>query len=207
MRERLNSGIFFGLLGNILFIAFAFICMIYYKTYDGSSVHSKILEGLDYLTEVLGFFALAYADYLIITSARLRYRMKWAFSIYSIFEAVMMILELNSFYFDFYEPYSLSLAVFHSLVSAAVCFTFIEMEPENKKYEILLIGCIGIIFCGMLGYVLHIRIYFGILVNAFAFALLFAGIRYLTKRGEMEIDVYGDRATVNEYSSEFFKDK
>ena len=207
MRERLNTGVFFGLIGNILFIVFALICIVYYKTYDGSSAFTKILEGLAYLSEICGFFALAYADYMIISSARLRTKMKIAFTLYIVFEVVMMILELNSYKFEFYKPYSTGLAIFHSLVSAAVCFTFIELDPGNKKFEGLIIICIGMIFCGMFGSNLHIRIYFGILINAFAFALLFAGIRYLTNRDEIEIDVYGDRATVNEYSSEFFKDK
>lgn len=207
MRERLNSGLLFGLIGNLLFIVFAFICMIYYKSFTSSSIHSKILEGMAYLSEIIGFFALVYCDYLIITSVRLRNRMKIAFSFYIVFEAVMMILELNSYHFGFYKPYSLALAIAHSLISAAVCFSFIESDPDNKKYEILIIACTGIIFCGMLGYVLHIRIYFGILVNAFAFAILFAGIRSLTKRGEMNIEVHGERANANEYSSEFFKDE
>lgn len=207
MRERLNTGIFLCLIGNLLFIGFGFVCMIYYKTYDSNSILTKLLEGLAYITEVAGFGTLAFGDYFIICSARMRKEMKIAFSVYIVFEALMMVLELNSYYFSFYEPYSLGLAIFHSMVSAAVCFSFIQFDPGNKKYEILLIVCIAIIFVGMLGNIVGIRIYFSILANAVAYSLLFEGIRYLTKRYEIDIDVHGDRATVTEYSSDFFKDK
>ncbi|MBO5571731.1 MAG: hypothetical protein J5926_03310 [Ruminococcus sp.] len=207
MRERLNTGIFLGMIGNILFIGFGLVCMLYYKTYDPLSVFSKLLEGLAYITEVAGFGTLAFSAYLIIQSARMRRQMKIAYPIYIVFEAIMMVLELNSFHFSFYAPYSLGLAIFHSVASAAACFAFIQFDPENHKYEALIIICIGLIFGGMLGNIMGIRIYFSILVNAFSFSLLFAGIRFLTKREEIDIDVYGDRATVSEYSSDFFKDK
>lgn len=207
MRERLNSGIFFGLIGNLLFIGFGLVCMLYYKTYEPSSIFTKLLEGIAYMTEVAGFGFLAFSDYLIIQSARMRRHLKIGYSVYIVFEAVMMVLELNSYKFEFYAPYSLGLAIFHSLVSAVACFAFIEFDPDNKKYEALIIICVGLIFGGMLGSIMGIRIYFSILVNAFAFSLLFAGIRFLTKREDIEIDVYGDRATVTEYSSDFFKDK
>lgn len=207
MRERLNTGILFGLLGNALFIGFGIVCIIYYKTYSTESAFSKILEILAYATEISGFLSLIYSDYLISTSVRMRKLLKISYLLYIIFEAVMMFLELNSYKFGFYKPYSLSLAIFHSLVSGAACFAFIQFDPHNNKFEALVTICIGIIFGGMLGSIMGIRIYFSILVNAFAFTFFFVGIMYLTQKEDIEIDCYGDRATVNEYSSDFFKDK
>ena len=206
MRERRNVGLFLGMLGNILFIGFAAVCMIYYATFS-SSVFTKLLEGLAYTLEIGGFMVLAYSDYLLCVSTRMRRLMKISFALYILFESIMMILELNSASFDFYAPYSLKLAVFHSLVSAGVCFAFLQADPDSKKYEYLVIMCIGIIFIGMLGSIMHIRIYFSILINAIAFTVLFGGIRYLLGKEEMEIDCHGDKATVSEYNSDFFKDK
>ena len=86
------------------------------------------------------------------------------------------------------------------LASEEVIAKLISNAPDSREE-------LKISVSGMLGNIMGIRIYFSILVNAFAFSLLFAGIRFLTKREEIDIDVYGDRATVTEYSSDFFKDK
>ena len=56
----------------------------------------------------------------------------------------------------------------------------------------------------MFGSIIGIRIYFSIFLNAAAFTVLFGGIRYLTQRGEIEIDCHGDNPRPAEYSSDFF---
>ena len=56
-QEKLTKGIFFGLIGNLLFIAFGLICLLYYKTYNYTSFHSRFLEVAAYSAE---FMDLAY---------------------------------------------------------------------------------------------------------------------------------------------------
>lgn len=205
MHEKLNGAILFAIIGNALFLLFAVICMIYYKTYT-SSVLSDILGAIDYTAEFIGFALLAFADYIIFTTVRGRKPMKLAFSGYILFEAIMMFLELNSYKFKFYAPYSIGLAIFHALVSGVVCFSFLSLEKDNKKLESLVIICTDIILGGMLGKVIGIRIYFSILVNAISFTLFFAGLRWLISRDELYIECHGDNANSVEYKSEFFKD-
>ena len=207
MQEKLTKGIFFGFVGNILFVAFGLICVLYYYTYNSESIFSKVLEFIAYMTEFMGFGLLVYADYLLIVSLRMRRMLKVCFSAYIVLEAVMMILELNAYNFSFYEPYSLPLAIVHAVVSAAECFAFLQLDPENTKYEVSIVTCIALILAGMLGNILGIRVYFSIITNALGFVVLFGAIHYLRNREEIEIDCYGDRANVAVFnSSTLFRD-
>ena len=90
------------------------------------------------------------------------------------------------------------------MISAAACFAFLQLDPDNTKYEITVTVCIGMILFGMLGTIFGVRAYFGVLINAVSFALLFGMIRFLLKREDIEIDCYGDRARVAEYKSTMF---
>ena len=205
MHEKLSKGILAGLIGNILFIAFALVVYIYYTTYDYDSAGTKFLEALAYLIEFSGFGLLIVSDVLICRTVRMRGWLKLGLSLYIAAEALMMFLELYSYKFEaFYRPYSLMLAILHSVFSALVCFTFLSLDPDKKCLEIMVTICIGIILGGMLGNILGIRIYFSILTNAFAFAILFGSLRYMLKREMIEIDCHGDRARVAEYNSNTF---
>ncbi len=207
MRERLSLGLLLGQVGNGLFIIFTVIVYIYYFAYEPGSVVIKGMEITAYIVEICGFASLAYADFLLIEAVRMRKTMKAGFTFYIIMEVVMMIMELNSYRLEFYEPYSLALAIIHSIVSAAVCFSFLQLDPDKKPYEIIITICVGIIFGGMLGNIIGIRIYFSICMNAIAFTLLFGAIRFMLRRETIEIDCHGDRARVAEYKSSFFDDK
>lgn len=200
MQEKLTKGIFFGLIGNILFVVFGLICLLYYYTYDAESIFSRIIEVTAYCTEFMGFGLLIYADYLLIASLRLRRMLKVCFSAYIVLEAVMMFLELNAYNFTFYEPYSLPLAIVHAVVSAMACFAFLQLDPDNTKYEVAIITCITLILAGMLGNILGIRVYFSIIASALGFSVLFGTIHYLRNREEIEIDCNGDRARVAEFN-------
>ena len=114
MREKLNNSIFFGMIGNLLFILFAFVCIIYHLTYKNESGLSDILAAIAYTIEFCGFAMLLFADYLIWNAVRDRNYLKIGFSIYIVFEAVMMVMELNSYRIKFYSPYSMGLAIFHT---------------------------------------------------------------------------------------------
>lgn len=206
MHKKLNTGLNLGLIGNALFIAFSAVCFVYYLIYDPEKKISKFLEITAYVCEFSGFGVLILSDILIIKTARMRDWLKIAFSVYIVTEAVMMTLELNSYRIEFYKPYSLLLAILHSIFSASVCFSFLTLDPDKKAYEIVTIICIGIILGGMLGNVMGIRIYFSIFTNAIAFTLLFGAIKFMLKRETIEIDCYGDRARVAEYKSTFFEE-
>lgn len=207
MRERLSKALSLGFLGNVLFILFGFICYIYYLTYNSDSAVSKFLELLAYLVEFTGFGMLVFSDYLLSVAVRMRKLMKIAYGAYIVVEVLLMIIELNSFTFrSFYDPYSLILAIVHAVFSGVVCLSFLQLDPDKPRYEAVIIVCIGIIFGGMLGNVMGIRIYFSIIVNAVSFAVMFFMIKFLLTREEIEIDCHGDRARVAEYKSMVFDD-
>lgn len=201
MQEKLTKGIFFGLIGNILFVVFGLVCLLYYYTYNAEGILSRIIEAIAYMVEFMGFGLLIYADYLLIASLRLRRMLKVSFSAYIVLEAMMMFLELNAYNFSFYQPYSLALAIVHAVVSAMACFAFLQLDPDNTKYEIAIVICIALILAGMLGNILGVRIYFSIMASALGFVILFGAIHYLRNREEIEIDCYGDRANVAVYNS------
>ena len=200
-QEKLTKGIFFGLIGNLLFVAFGLICLFYYYTYVNDSIFSKIIEVLAYCTEFMGFGLLLYADWLLIKSIRLRRLLKVSFSAYIILEAVMMMLELNAYKIDAYEPYSLAVAIAHAVVSGLVCFSFLQLDPHNVKWEMAIGACFTLIIAGMLGNILGIRVYFSIITNAVGFSVLFAAMKFFRDREQIEIDCYGDRANPVEFSS------
>ena len=204
MHEKLSAGLKSGMIGNLLFILFGLICVVFYATFKSESIHSRILEILAYVAEFSGFTILVWSDWLISSTVRMRKLLKLGMSFYIVLEALMMILELNSFRLDFYKPYSLLLAIVHSTISGLVCLAFLEFDPQAVKLEIMVVVCISIIFVGMLGNLLGIRIYFSIIINAVAFSLMFFSVNSLLKKEEIEIDCHGDKARVAEFKSPFF---
>lgn len=208
MNGRLKKSLDFGLAGNVLFVLFGMICYVFYLTYKYKSPLSITLEVIAYFIELLGFGLLIFSSYLMWTTIRMRKVMKIGYTVYIVLEALMMFLELHSYKFSFYEPYSLALAIIHAVISASVCFTFLQLDPDRNKFEVVVILSIGIILGGMLGNIMGVRVYFSIAANAVGFCVLFAGIRYLIRREEMEIDCHGDNGRKTEYSSQtMFEDK
>ncbi|MBQ8582317.1 MAG: hypothetical protein IJ487_01075 [Ruminococcus sp.] len=204
MHKKLSLGLSLGFYGNLTFVIFALVCYIYYKSFDPASGFSKVLEVCAYLCLFAGFAMLAAADVLIIITTRMRTMLKTVFSLYIVMEAFMMYCELNSFkVLSFYDPYSVWLAIIHSVLSAAVCFCFLELDRYKNPFEVAVIICIGVILGGMFGTILHIRIYFGILANAISFTALFGVIRSMLNRNIIEIDCHGDAARVAEYNGIF----
>ncbi|MBE6862885.1 MAG: hypothetical protein E7497_08355 [Ruminococcus sp.] len=204
MHERLSRGLTYGLVGNLLFVCFSIVCFIYYSFYSAGSVLSIILEVVAYTLEASGFFCILLAIIDINKTVRMRNWLKLGYPVYIAVELILMIMELNSAYFDFYEPYSLVLAIGHAVFSAAVCFTFLSLDPGKTCLEAAVIICLGVILGGMLGNILNIRIYFSILTNAVAFSALFGAIKWFLSREMIEIDCHGDKARVDEYKSTFF---
>lgn len=207
MHKKLDFGLTLCLTGNIMFLLFAGITYIYYKLFfKASQGFIKFLEFADYMVLIFGFMVFAVGLYFIWTTARMRLKMKSAIAFYILMEAVLMFCELHSYLTrDFYHPYSTALAIIHSVLSAAVCFSLIELDPYKKCLEVFLIICIAIILTGMLGIVFGIRLYFGILINAVAYSVLFIGLKRMLNKEMIEVDCHGDRARVAEYRG-FFDD-
>lgn len=199
--EKLTKGIMFGLIGNLLFVAFGIVGVLYYYTYDVESVFSKIIEVLAYCIEFMGFGLLIYADWLLIKSIRLRRLLKFSFSAYIVLEAVMMILELNSYKIEAYEPFSLTVAIVHAIASGLACFAFLQLDPDNVKWEIAIGACFTLILTGMLGNLFGERVYFSIITNAIGFSVLFGAMKFFRDREQLEIDCYGDRANEAVFTS------
>ena len=205
MHKQLNLGLLLGLIGNALFVGFGFVCYIYYLVYDPDSAAVTSLEILVYTLVFSGFGALVVSEVLIVRTVRMRRLLKIGFALYICMEAFFMYCELNSFdVLSFYDPYSLPLAIVHSIVSAVICFAFLSLDPYKTNFEVVVIVCVGLILGGMFGNLMGIRLYFSILVNAVSFTALFVAIRYLMKREEIEIDCYGDKARVSDYSQKDF---
>lgn len=204
MHEKLSRGLTYGLIGNILFVLFGIVCFIYYSCYESGSMLSRTLEVIAYCLEACGFLCIVLAILDINRTVRMRPWLKFGYPVYIAMELILMIMELNSAYFDFYKPYSLLLAIIHAVFSAVICFTFLSLDPGKTCLEVTVTICLGVILGGMLGNILGIRIYFSILVNAVSFTGLFAAIKWLLSREMIEIDCHGDKARVQEYKSTFF---
>lgn len=191
MNKHLPTCFKFGLAGNIFFVLFGIICMIYYAAFGDTNVIVLPIEFAAYTCEVLGFI------FIILTfvwfSRYLRHRliMKISFSFYILMELVLMVIELNSYKFEFYEPYSVVLAIVHSIISAAVCFSFLSLDPTRVKFEMVIIATCAFILVGMIGGIINIRIYFGIIINALAYIFLFASIIYMLNHEMLDIDCKG----------------
>lgn len=204
MHEKLSRGLTFGLVGNIFFVLFSLVCYLYYKTFGTEGIAIKFIEVIAYVCEATGFVFVLLSIILISRTVRMRKWLKISFSVYIAVELILMFLELNSFKFSFYEPYSLALAICHAVFSGAVCFSFLTLDPGKTCLEAMTTVSVAIMFGGMLGNILGIRIYFSILTNAVSFIVLFVSIKWMLSREMIEIDCHGDKARVAEYKSTFF---
>lgn len=209
MQKKMSFGLKLGFIGNALFVAFAIVTYIYYILYyETFHFIVKFLEILAYACDISGFLVLLLAAYFMASTIKRRRTMKIAFFIYILAEAFMMICELNSFEVrSFYDPYSHTLAIVHSIVAAFVCFSFLELDKDNRRLETLIIICVGIILGGMFGNVLGIRLYFGVFINAVSFTLLFGMLVNMLKKERLNIECYGERITEkpkDEYKNVFF---
>lgn len=206
MRKNLLKCFYFALFGNISFILFAIVCFVYYYSFGSIGVVVRSIEAIAYAFEGIGFILNLIASIYLFRTVRARILMKTGYCIYILAELVMMILELNSYQISFYKPYSLPLAIAHSVFSAGVCFLFLFLEPKVTCLEVMVTVAVGIMFFGMMGNIFRIRIYFSILANAFAYVVLFSSVIFFIKQEKIEIDCYGDKARVAKYKSTFFEE-
>ena len=204
MHEKLSKGLTLGLVGNIFFVLFSIVCVIYYAVFGVDGIVVPFIEVIAYTVEAMGFISLMISAFLVCRTVRNRIWLKISYFVYIAAELLFMIMELNSYRLDFYEPYSLALAIGHAVFSGAVCFSFLSLDPQKTCLEVMVTVSFAIILAGMLGNIIGIRIYFSILANAVSFLLLFASIKRMLAREMIEIDCYGDKARVAEFKSTLF---
>ncbi len=197
-----------GRLGNILFVAFIIVCLIYYYSlakYGGFFIPFEIVA---YALESCGFAFFTVAVIWMDKLVRARTWMKVLMPFYITVEAFLMLLE-----FDFvpvinkyYNGLSLGLIIAHALFSGVIAFSLLQLDPQNKKLQIVVGITVCITLSGMLPGIAGYRVYAGILINAFAYIVFFSIMHRLVQTDELEIDCYGDRARVTEFTTTMFTD-
>ena len=204
---RLETCFKLGLFGNICFVAFIIICLIYYYTFSPSGTFRLGFDIAAYIVEFAGFGLMALAIAGICCIVRQRGLMKTLLSVYVCVEVFLMLLDFDFIHLDVYNGRSNLLIILHAIFSALVGFSFLSLDPKRTRLEMLVGIAVSMILAGMFSAVLNLRVYGSILMNAFAYIVFFASLRYYYNREEIEIDCYGDRAKVQEYKSTFFKDE
>lgn len=204
---RLDTCFKLGLIGNICFVVFIVICLIYYYTFSESGTFRLGFDIAAYIVEFTGFGLMALAIAGICVTVRQRGLMKTLLSVYVCGEVFLMLLDFDFIHLDIYNGRSNLLIILHAILSALVGFSFLSLDPKRRRLEILVGIAVSIMLAGMFSAVLNLRVYGSVLMNAFAYIFFFAALRFYYDRDEIEIDCYGDRAKVQEYKSTFFKDE
>ncbi|MBR5405657.1 MAG: hypothetical protein IK107_05110 [Oscillospiraceae bacterium] len=200
----------FGLIANILFVVFIVICLIYYYSLARKGTYVILFETVAYTTEMLGFALFILSVVWTNKLVRARGVMKVLLPVYIGIEVLLMLLEFELLPdivpFTLYNGLSLGLIIVHVLFSAGVSLSLLQMEPDNKRVQIIVAVTCGIILSGMMTAAAHYRVYASILVNAFAYIFFFAAMYLLLQREEVRVDCHGDRAEETSFTSTMFAD-
>ncbi|MBR2912738.1 MAG: hypothetical protein IKK51_03780 [Oscillospiraceae bacterium] len=206
MHPKLKRCFHFGQYANILFLVFAFVSVLYYWLIKRHNIEVVALEIAAYTIETGGFVLMLLSLINFWKIVRHRYIMKAAMLIYLITEVVIMIMDFNAERLEFYQSNSMALNIGHSIFSAAICFTYLSLEPKNTALEVSIVVTITIILCGMIGTVFQMNVYLSLFANSIAYVVFFSILRFLHSQERIMIDCHGDRARVTEYKSSFFDD-
>lgn len=199
-----------GLIANLLFVAFIIICLIYYYSLARKGNYVIPFETVAYTTEMLGFALFILAVVRTDKLVRARGLMKVLLPVYIAVEVMLMLLEFGLFPkvfpFTYYNGLSMWLIIVHVLFSAGVSLSLLQMEPGNKRLQVIVGITCGVILAGMLTAVSGARVYTSILINAFAYIFFFAAMRQLLRIEEVQVDCHGDRAQESSFSTTMFSD-
>ncbi len=206
MHPKLKRCFHFGQYANILFLLFAFVSVLYYWLIKRHNIEVVALEIAAYTIETGGFVLMLLSLINFWKIVRHRYIMKGAMLIYLITEVVIMIMDFNAEHIPFYQSNSMALNIGHSIFSAAICFTYLFLEPKNTALEVSIVVTITIILCGMIGTIFKLNVYLSLFANSIAYVTFFSILRFLHSQERIMIDCHGDRARVTEYKSSFFDD-
>ena len=197
-----------GMIGNILFVVFIIVCLIYYYSIARKGIYAIPFEIVAYLTEMSAFAFFTLSVVWLDRMVRARGPMKVLLIVYIVVEVILMLLEFDLVPFvSFYNGLSLPLVIVHSLFSAGVAFSLLLLDPQNTRLQwIVGITCF-LTLCGMLPGIAGYGVYASILINAFAYIFFYTAMRRQVQLDEMNIDCYGDKAPQKEFSSTMFADE
>jgi len=206
MHPKLKRCFQFGQYANILFLVFAIVSAVYYWLIERHNTEVVALEIAAYTIETSGFVIMLLSLINFWKIVRHRYIMKTAMLIYLIVEVVIMIMDFNASKIPFYQSNSMALNIGHSVFSAAICFTYLALEPKNPSLEVSIVISIVIILCGMFGTIFNMNVYISLFANSIAYVVFFSILRFLHSQERIMVDCHGDRARVAQYKSSFFDD-
>ena len=169
---RLETCFKLGLFGNICFVAFIIICLIYYYTFSPSGTFRLGFDIAAYIVEFAGFGLMALAIAGICCIVRQRGLMKALLSVYVCVEVFLMLLDFDFIHLDIYNGRSNLLIILHAIFSALVGFSLLSLDPKRTRLEMLVGIAVSMILAGMFSAVLNLRVYGSILMNAFAYIFL-----------------------------------
>lgn len=195
-----------GRLANILFVVFIIICVLYYYSLhriDGVCVVTEIIA---YVVEFSGFMIFSIGIIWLDRLVRQRGIMKVLMLVYIVIEAVLMLLEFQIMRLSWYNGLDTWLMIAHTLFSAGVALSLLQLDPHNKSMQIIVIITTSIILAGMFFAIAGYRVYASILVNAVAYIFFFTAMLHQLRLDELDIDCYGDQAKVTTFSSTMFAD-
>ncbi len=206
MHPKLKRCFQFGQYANILFLVFAIVSAVYYWLIERHNTEVVALEIAAYTIETSGFVIMLLSLINFWKIVRHRYIMKTAMLIYLIVEVVIMIMDFNASKIPFYQSNSMALNIGHSVFSAAICFTYLALEPKNPSLEVSIVISIVIILCGMFGTIFNMNVYISLFANSIAYVVFFSILRFLHSQERIMVDCHGDRARVTQFKSSFFDD-
>ncbi len=204
MHPKLKRCFEFGQYANILFLVFAAVCVLYYWLINRHNIEVVPLEIAAYTIETGGFVLMLFSLLNFWKIVRHRYIMKAAMLLYLIVEVVIMVMDFNADKLPFYQSNSMALNIGHSIFSAAICFTYLALEPKNTALEVAIVITITIILAGMFGTIFKLNVYISLFANSIAYVVLFSILRFLHKQERIMVDCHGDRARVQNFKSTFF---
>ncbi len=195
-----------GRIANILFVVFIVICLIYYYSLAKQGNFVIPFEIIAYGIEAVAFAFFTLCVVWLDRLVRQRLPMKILLICYIIVEVILMLLEFDFLPFIPYNGLSLALTICHAIFSGGVSLSLLMLAPESKKLQTVVIINSSMILAGMFLGLAGYRVYASILLNAFAYIFFFTAMIHLVRNEEVDIDCYGDKAKVTDFSSTMFAD-
>ncbi|GEM_PF-284877 len=197
-----------GRYGNILFIVFIVVCLIYYYSLAKNGHYVIPFEVVAYVIETGAFVLFTLSIVWLDRLVRARGLMKVLLIVYITVEVILMLLEfqLIPFMRSIYYGLSLTLIICHVLFSTGVAFSLLMLDPQNTKLQKIVVITCALILAGMLPGIAGYRVYASMLVNAVAYIFFFTAMEQTLRVEEMDIDCYGDRAESTSFTSTMFAD-
>lgn len=207
MKKLINfkNCVIMGIFSNVMFILFILVCLLYYDLYDDTAETSMPFEITAFTIEGLGFLMMAVSIICIILIVRQRLIMKILTAIYLALEVMIMLVDFELINIgSWYDGYNKAYIICHAVFSALVCFSYILLDPKKTAYQVLVSVSSVIMMLGMFSIIWNMRIYISVLINTFAYLILYIGMLVQLHYEILEVDCYGDKARVQEFRSSFF---